>query len=211
MLINFLGDSITYGVGAENDADKYVSLVERRLGVSVNNYGISGTRIARQSPPCNEPHDADFLMRAPDMDKNADFVFIFGGTNDYGHGDAKIGEISDKTPYTFYGAMNLLTELLVKEYGKEKLCFILPLHRAEEDNEYGAHGMKPERGGKLSEYVEAMLYVLRREKIEYLDLRGEFAPELIPQLTTDGLHPNNAGHAIIANAVISYLNNKFNI
>ncbi len=38
------------------------------------------------------------------MDNDADIIIVFGGTNDFGNGDAPFGEMSDRTPYTFYGA-----------------------------------------------------------------------------------------------------------
>ena len=46
MKINFLGDSITEGVGASAPENNYVSLVGKKTGHEVINYGISGTRIA---------------------------------------------------------------------------------------------------------------------------------------------------------------------
>ena len=125
MVINFLGDSITEGAGAGSPENMYVNLVGQKLGAAVNNYGVGGTRIARQTTPTDPPRaDEDFLIRAAKMDKNADFVFIFGGTNDFGHGDAPLGKFGDKTPYTFYGAAALLCEYLLGIYGKDRLCFI---------------------------------------------------------------------------------------
>ena len=81
MVINFLGDSITEGAGAGSPENMYVNLVGQKLGAAVNNYGVGGTRIARQTTPTDPPRaDEDFLIRAAKMDKNADFVFVFGGT-----------------------------------------------------------------------------------------------------------------------------------
>lgn len=80
MKINFLGDSITYGVGASSPEKCFVSRVSALTGAETDNYGISGTRIARQSrPSADKTFDYDFLMRSEVMDKNADFVFVFGG------------------------------------------------------------------------------------------------------------------------------------
>ena len=48
-VINFLGDSITEGVGASSAETRYVDRVAVLAGLArANNYGISGTRIARQ-------------------------------------------------------------------------------------------------------------------------------------------------------------------
>ena len=63
-------------------------------GAEVKNYGISGTRIAKQTHKSeNERWDMDFLSRVDIMDENADVIVVFGGTTDFGHGDSKIGNM----------------------------------------------------------------------------------------------------------------------
>lgn len=102
--VNFLGDSITAGVGASCERNRYTDVLAREFGLlHANNYGVSGSRIARQTVLTDEPHDRDFCMRMTEMDANADAVVVFGGTNDYGHGDAPLGVPSDRTPFTFWG------------------------------------------------------------------------------------------------------------
>ena len=46
--INFLGDSITEGVGASTPEKCFVSQIAQKTKAICNNYGISGTRIAKQ-------------------------------------------------------------------------------------------------------------------------------------------------------------------
>lgn len=88
MKIAFLGDSITYGGCATKPEYIYTYRVGKALGCDVDAYGVIGTRLARQTVPSATPSfDEDFLTRAEKMG-DADFVFVFGGTNDYGHGDA---------------------------------------------------------------------------------------------------------------------------
>ena len=43
-------------------------------------------------------------------------IFVFGGTNDYGHGDAPLGKQGDNDPLTFYGALYDLYQRLLKKY-----------------------------------------------------------------------------------------------
>ena len=87
--INFLGDSITEGYGISSIDRVYWKLLADNDGVIARGYGISGTRIARQRVPSPEPRwDLNFGMRVNDMDPDADVIVVFGGTNDYGHGDA---------------------------------------------------------------------------------------------------------------------------
>ena len=48
MRIAFLGDSITEGCGASAEEFFYVNQVGKTLNAKVLNYGVGGTRIARQ-------------------------------------------------------------------------------------------------------------------------------------------------------------------
>ncbi|MBO5480235.1 MAG: SGNH/GDSL hydrolase family protein [Clostridia bacterium] len=98
-VFNFLGDSITESVGASCYQKCFVALfANAHPDAVVNNYGLGGTRIAPQRVPSSIPqHDRDFIKRVDEMDERADLVCVFGGTNDYGHGDAPFGQFGDET------------------------------------------------------------------------------------------------------------------
>ena len=113
MKLAFIGDSITEGVGASSTETCYVSRVGQILGCTVLNYGIAATRIARQTTiSAKHIADMDFNLRLDMVDLTADRVFVFGGTNDYGHGDAKIGNAEDTDCHTFHGAVKTLLPVL---------------------------------------------------------------------------------------------------
>ena len=57
--INFLGDSITEGAGTSSHDKMFTMLIEREYGAICQNYGIGGTRIARQKTPTEEKWDRD--------------------------------------------------------------------------------------------------------------------------------------------------------
>ena len=210
MVINFLGDSITQGAGAACEADMYVNVVGATLGCEVKNYGVGGTRIARQTTPSVEPiYDQDFLLRSEQMG-DADLVFVFGGTNDFGHGAADFGELDSTDICTFCGAVNTLLGNLIARYGKEKLCVILPLHRSDEKNPYG-DGSKAKPGKLLSEYVLAIKTIADKYGLDTMEFDEEFPfskTEPCHGLTTDGLHPNSVGHKIIADKICEYVRKK---
>ena len=119
--INFLGDSITEGAGASTCENRYTTLTAKYLNVEECNYGVGGTRIAKQKT-YKYPNidDNEFMRRAVVMADDADFTFVFGGTNDYGHGDAQLGCMEDRDTYTFYGAMHELVAYLLDKFGKER-------------------------------------------------------------------------------------------
>ena len=135
--IAFLGDSITEGVGTSSPEKIYHSVLKKEAELaSALNYGVSGTRFARQiNLAGDEDRELDnnsFSIRFETMDDTADVVVVFGGTNDYGHGDAPMGCFDDRTPYTFYGACHYLFSGLVKKYLGKPIVIMTPLHRIEE-------------------------------------------------------------------------------
>ena len=217
MKINFLGDSITWGVGASVRENSYVMQVGDMLGCEVCNFGASGTRIAKQHSVSENPAwDEHFMLRAVKMGE-ADFVFVFGGTNDYGHGDAMFGKPGDKDTDTFCGAFFELASYLVAKYGREKLCYILPIPRYNQASVYGSAERKRGEVYKncdlhtLAEYIAAAREILDSLGVSYMDIADRI-PE--PDTNgasvyfTDGLHPNDAGHKIIAEAVCDYVRGK---
>lgn len=210
MIINFLGDSITAGGGAKNPDNKYVERVKRALNCTVRNYGEGGTRIARQKVThYSTAFDRDFQMRAPLMEDDADYVFVFGGTNDFGHGDAEIGDFDSRDPYTYYGGIHNLINILIDKYGKEKLTFIIPLRRFDELNPRG-EGYKAKESLLLEGYVNILKEVLDSYNIPYIDF---FNNGCIPtpidnkpcELFSDGIHPSDLGHMVIAQGVVAYV------
>lgn len=205
MIIDFLGDSITEGALASSQDKCFVERVGQLLNCTVINHGVSGTRFAHQKEASSEPRfDLDFCYRLKDLNKSADYVFVFGGTNDYGHGLAPIGNKEDKTPDTFYGAVNYLASNLLKMYKKEQIAFILPLYRKNEDNPYG-EGSKMNPSLTLQGYRKIISEVLDKYQIRYLDFRKEFGkPENNP-LFGDGLHPSDLGHELLANLIVNYI------
>ncbi|MBQ7373486.1 MAG: SGNH/GDSL hydrolase family protein [Clostridia bacterium] len=210
MKINFLGDSITNGSCATCRENTYATIVCKHFCAEELNFGIGGTRIADQKDK-KEPHDfLRFYDRAVKMDKSADFTFVFGGTNDYGHGDAPLGDKNCFGKDTFYGAMRELADYISKNFDVNKVCFILPIPRYDQDNLYG-DGTKNQPIAPLSKYIDIEKEVLNEYKLEYLDLSDKFyvpKTNLSEGIYQDGLHPNDEGHRLLATLLIEYLEKK---
>ena len=206
--INFLGDSITEGAGTSSHEKMYTMVIEREYGAICQNYGIGGTRIARQKTPTEEKWDKDFISRVPEMDNDADIVVVFGGTNDFGHGDAPLGAMSDRTPYTFYGALHCLYTALTEKYPGVPIVVLTPLHRITEDIPTGDN--KPAPVGTLREYVNIIREVAEYYSLPVLDLFKESGlqpkiPVIQQKYVPDGLHPNDAGNEILAHKIARFL------
>lgn len=201
---NFLGDSITQGVGVPSVEFAYWNVLKDKFGLAeARGYGISGTRFARQKEPTlrNPSFDRDFCSRVEQMDPDADLVVVFGGTNDFGHGDAPIGCFADRTPNSFYGACHTLMTSLIERFPTAVIVFMTPLHRACEYIE----GKAP-----LKDYVAIIREVAEFYGLPVMDLYANSGMQ--PQLEAhrkafvpDGLHPNAAGAARIADRLGYFL------
>ena len=54
-------------------------------------------------------------MRLETMQEEGDLIVVFGGTNDYGHGDVPIGLETDTTLDTFSGNVRILVDNIRKK------------------------------------------------------------------------------------------------
>ena len=210
--INFLGDSITEGHGTSAAERQFTSLIAAQYGAVSRCYGIGGTRIARQhTPSANPRHDLDFPSRVAEMDADADLIAVFGGTNDFGHGDAPIGTFDDRDPSTFCGACHFLMSGLIARYCGKPIVIVTPLHRlCEEDPEGDGTGRKLDVRAVLADYRTILMETAGYYGLPVLDLYATSGmqprhPVARARLMPDGLHPSDEGHAIIARRIGEFL------
>ena len=206
--MNFLGDSITEGIGLTDVSKVYWKQFEYNDGCTVRGYGISGTRIARQLDGIEDEYSRYFGSRVAEMDADADIVVVFGGTNDFGHGDAAIGRMSDRSDDTFYGALHNLCISLIEKYPEAQLVVMTPLHRIGEAPYYNSRGVRT--AGTLEDYVNIITEVAGYYGIPVLDLYRTSG--INPAIQTirekympDGLHPSDAGSMIIYKKLRGFL------
>ena len=211
--INFLGDSITEGCKVSCTENIFWNVLKKNEGLSeARGYGIGGTRIAKKKKPSENPrYDLDFISRYSEMDDDADVVVVFGGTNDFGHGDAELGEMSDRNPYTFYGACHTLFEGLLNKYPESTIVIMTPLHREFEDDIRGGHNKADGEGlGTLLTYVNIIREVAEYYSLPVLDLWSISGIQpnvsvLKEKYCPDGVHPNDEGHKLIASRLAGFL------
>lgn len=214
--IAFLGDSITEGSGVVDIANnRYDNVLKRECQLAqVYNYGIGGTRLAHQRvPSAKARHDLCFCGRAYNISEEADIIVVYGGVNDYIHGDAPIGQFGDETPATFWGAVQYLMQTLKTLYPGKTIVFMNPARACYTD----LHGDNPStRPMKLPDalpltgYIEIIQKTAALHQIPVLDLYEKLPidpriPEHKEKYTADGLHFNDAGHAQIAKCLREFL------
>lgn len=200
--IVFLGDSITESCGASEKTKGFTYRFKDKTGALVTELGIGGTRIAYKTIPSTDNllFDKFYETRISEIPQDSEVIVVFGGTNDYGHGDAPLGKMGDDTIFTFYGAVYQLIKKIRYAFPNAKLIFATPIHREFEHD----------RGLNLIDFVNAIKEVCDKENVPVIDLYNLF--EVNPEneedrikYAPDGLHPNDLGHDLLADAFIKYL------
>lgn len=203
-IINVLGDSITEGIGVSAPEHIYVNVLGRLVGAAeVRNYGVCGTRFALQTGE-NDPYPDPFVHRYLRMPDDADLVLVFGGTNDYGHGNAPFGEPGDRTADTFCGACHVLFAGLIEKYPTARIVIMTPLQRTCREDP------SANTGRPLVDYVDTIIRIAAEYSLPVLDLyrTAGICPD-IPvhrqMYMPDGLHPSDAGARRMAERIAGFL------
>ncbi|MEA4889945.1 MAG: SGNH/GDSL hydrolase family protein [Clostridiaceae bacterium] len=215
-IIDFLGDSITEGIGVADMNNRYDQVMLRTCRLkAVYNYGVSGSRFAHQTKPSEIPRfDLCFCGRAYDMNPAADIIVVYGGINDFIHGDAPVGGSGDRTPATFCGAVHFLMNFLKTSYPEKMIVFMTPAHcnYMEElsDARVSDNPNKRADALPLPDYVKIIKDTAGIYQIPVLDLYADLGidpnnPADYAQYTADGLHFNDAGHHVLAEKLSAFL------
>lgn len=203
--ITIMGDSITYGydgTDASLVAKPYPWIIQDLLGVPVYNYGISGSTISGGGASTSIPGNAPMNIRYADM-VYADYILVLGGVNDYIITSTPLGTKGDTTNQTFYGALKILIEGLIKKYPTGKIGFMTPLRKA---NDTAANGA----GLTLKQYRDAIIDMCEDYCIPVLDLytKGGCHPNIEAWKNAnlpDGLHPNQAYYRRLALQIAQFI------
>ena len=181
--VAFLGDSYSAGAGAAKDQG-FVNLVSAQLGLTAANFAQGGTgyvkRIdAKGTGACGRDVCLNYGEMADKVIVNGPAaVVVSGGRND------------PSDPASFDAATNALFAKLRAGLPNAKLIATSPV--------WGADGPPPQ--------AEAMRESIRAAVTAsggvFVDLGQPLAghPEL---LTKDNVHPNDAGHKVLADAVVA--------
>lgn len=190
-----IGDSIT-DQQHQPDIKKYHEWISDKCGCKVLQYGVRGTGFTIKE---------SFLERLQRTPLEADYVTVFGGTNDFRLGTRPLGNFSDRTNDSFYGALHIFFQALIKKYPLQQLSAITPLPRwREKEGEWNT------RGETLGQYAEAIKEVAGHYGIPVKDMfreGGIYAknPLFLSTYMPDGLHPNSEGHRYFHNKIFSFL------
>ncbi|ULL18223.1 SGNH/GDSL hydrolase family protein [Paenibacillus sp. H1-7] len=188
-----LGDSITAAGG-------YQPHVQKAAGFrSVTNYGVGGC-------PMTAGGETDYgatVNVGERIDSSLDCVTIYAGVNDF-RLNKPIGVQEKRDRTTFLGAYATLVEHIMERNPQAVINVWTPLQRDKDG--YDIHYVNA-AGHRLIDYAEAVKHIGEAYSLPVLDLYAisGFTKETLPQYTTDGLHPNEAGHLRIAELAAEFL------
>ncbi len=115
-----MGDSYFAGDGIGKD-NTWVNILGNKYGMNFINYGIGGSTISAYVTT-NNP----MVNRIKQMEKlDADIILLEGGRNDYNK-LVPLGDTDDKSPTTFYGALNSSLDYLRKTYPDALIILVTP-------------------------------------------------------------------------------------
>lgn len=217
-----IGDSITFGFVPRNapnypgQLDSYAKLASQKLGMSFNNYGISGSTLGQVSELDTTTRNP-MIYRYNVMPNDADLITFSGGTNDL-RNIAQLGTMEDRIGWTWYGALHILCQGLLNKYvyadleNPKTIVAVTPIKLFPNSTLNGL---------TIKDYRDVMIEVANYYAIPVFDawaLSGmtpeEFRTlqgtetgytDMYNPLITDGVHPTQEGHEIFANAFVGFL------
>lgn len=196
----WLGDSITE-INSKASIH-YHEIIAQKWGAKTStNMGISGSTIGNKSDPMS--------VRFEKIPADTDFISVFGGVNDYGL-NQPLGELGDTTNDTFYGALYVLLNGLQAHFPTIPKIFISPMHIG---SEFGGNFTSTVNGLGLTQdvYEQAIVEMTCKFGVPHLSLFSDMGVTFAVKqqsdyYSADSLHPNNAGHEIIADKILQFLN-----
>ena len=180
--ISVVGDSISTG--------SYPGLLGQMTGANIQNLAKSGARVAGATSGANT-----LVSHVSGVAEDADLVVVFGGTNDYWHKCIQIGAADSTNANTYVGALRYLLSYLKEHNPNAQLLFVFP-----PDQTFSGKDCTTDFGyGTLADFRAAFISFCQANDVPYLDL-GETEFDSAKH-SGDGVHPNAAGHSIIAEAI----------
>jgi uncharacterized protein YjdB len=216
-----IGDSITAGVGANNNP--YHKQLGELLNMSVTNLGSSGTVL------CTGGHrSCRFSALSEENCKDKAIVTILLGINDWDQARNNeadgcyyyLGDMDSEDTSCIYGAMKMWCNKIVElkqtdSCANTKFYFMTPVitswnnsagSKNWDQNKTNVHGFK------LRDLCQAIIDVCALYKIPVIDLNlysgiyyNSSEDNNTKQYGGDGIHVNEGGHTLIANAILKAL------
>ncbi len=192
----FFGDSILAGTGASSRDLCCAKLIKEALKIPVSlrarNWNTSQDGVARL--------ESEVLTQ-----KNHSHVIILFGNNDCWLTDAGQSKVDLKQTIA---NLQWMANCILKNFQTPIFCNLQPInidklfkrypHLCTESNKHHLSKIQATYNDEIEKTIANM-------KLDLVDIRSKLEDEINEVLADDGLHPNDRGHKIIADAIIARL------
>ncbi|MBE7002334.1 MAG: hypothetical protein E7421_06560 [Ruminococcaceae bacterium] len=219
-----IGDSITNGIGASGTSAKYVTLLAGKLGATYTNLGANGTTLCTGT---SSTTGCNFGKLTLNNCSGAAVVTIMMGTNDFNCAVAGVNDMGtflEDSTETVYGALKRWCEQVVALRNDDackdtKFFFVTPIpglvNLSVVNNSASRHGDQNKvnaAGWTMRDYCEALIKTCAYYEIPVIDLNRygnlyykNADNDHLTQYLADYVHPNDAGHAQIAEDLYQFI------
>ncbi len=203
--IVYYGDSITARLGLMDNEKDYMQILQDEFGFYYSNQAVSGATWSVAENSTNNIFSQ--MEKSQALYKNADYISIFLGTNDFGIG-RKIGTPYDKDTNTVCGAINLVLSSIIDNNPNVKIMLITELNRYDfNDNNTNDDSLTNSAGKTINEHRNALKTMAEIFGCSLVDLSNVVTDDNYQLLlNADNLHVREAGYYAIANAIKNYNN-----
>lgn len=193
MKIVALGDSLTYGYGVRRNKT-WTAIVSSSLNIDVINKGVNGDTTSGMLARFN----SDVLEEHPDI------LLVTGGTNDIIFSSS------------FSTAKNTIVSIVYQAFSHRITPIIglpLPVCPASVPAIWTQSVDFTAVSETLAEYIKWLQWASDIMGNETIDFYHLFLEDSLSSgaLFTDGLHPSEQGHALMADAVIKLIRKKYDL
>lgn len=183
-----------------------LSLVGLMKSVEADDFGVQQSAHMRESNSEYFEETIDGLT-AIDFSK-VEIVMIQHGLNDYYSGVPISNEENPYDEYSFTGALRTSLSILREKFPRIRIVLVTPTYTWYRQEQLTCEEFNAGYG-VMEDYVRAELEVAEEFGVEVIDLYHDFFPheqwEDWELYTRDGLHPNEAGRALIAEKIADAL------
>lgn len=197
-----IGDSITEENG--HASFHYFNFVANAVGgMTLYNFGISSTGYGDRW--------ATMASQITSAGYDPDYITVFLGTNDFRAIARPLGVFGDTTNATIAGAIYQSFTRLIDVFPTKKLGVITPLPRGGSVGpNWGENAAPNEYGCTLKDIVDMIIKHCNHFSIPYMDLYRKgglfsYDPDAATALVPDGIHPNNAGHTLLGQKWLKFM------
>lgn len=211
-MICFVGDSVTFGYDDSTRGqlvNPYPKQVSEMLDAFVSNEGVSSASLMQGNMSGGSPTPRAWCVDYANLYDGYDIIGTMIGIND-AYRNYTLGEFTDRTTDTFYGALHTYWLGMLNKYapenGKRLFCMLYPQY----ESSYAA--------ARYINFRQALIEVANYYSIPILDLSHEMGVSCYADSeykywanTTEGHSPHltQLGADVVAPVVASFINSHF--